>query len=159
MTEGYRDGIDLILGQYDETKKFVPLGHSDTCKISHKAETGTRQVKPNTVPDTADAAAALVKGKWDEKYVKKNSTTITAEGFVYKGDTFGYPELEEMFINCKPLVGRWGYVDEIGLTTSPKYHEGTFIITSLDDEGKAGDDEKWSLTIENSGAVTKVTAA
>ena len=106
----YRDGTDLILSVCGNA-----LGHSTECKISYKAETGTRKTK--------EAAA----GKWDEKYVKSLGCTVTASGFVHEDDS------------ANGIDG------------------GQFIITALDHEGKAGDDETYSITLENSGAVTTVS--
>ena len=36
-------------------------------------------------------------------------------------------------------------------------YEGQFVITSLEQDGPADDDEKWSVTLENSGPVVKVS--
>ena len=128
----YRDGTDLILSVGGKA-----LGHSTGCKISYKAETGTRKTK--------EAAA----GKWDEKYVKSLGVTITADGFVYESDKDnGLPTLKQLFKAAKPVDASWGYRDETGIES------GKFVITALDNEGKAGDDETYSITLENSGAVT-----
>ena len=129
----YRDGTDLILSVGGKA-----LGHSTGCKISYKAETGTRKTK--------EAAA----GKWDEKYVKSLGVTITADGFVHGEDTDNnLPTLESLFMAHVPVDASWSYRGETG-----KVHKGKFVITSLDNEGKAGDDETYSITLENSGAVT-----
>ena len=139
--EEYRDGTDLILGVM-VGDKFEPLGHSDECKVSYKSETGDRVTKEESSK------------KWKEKYVKSLSVSITASGFVYKGDKANLPELEDLMLAHEPIEARWGYRGEVDKT----YHTGKFVISSLDDEGKAGDDEKYSLTLENSGAVTKAAA-
>lgn len=132
----YRDGTDLILSIDNKA-----LGHSTECKISYKAETGTRKTK--------EAAA----GKWDEKYVKSLGCTVTASGFVHDGDTDNSIDaLRAAFKNAKPVDASWAYRDGSGIDG------GKFIITSLDHEGKAGDDETYSITLENSGAVTTVTS-
>lgn len=135
----YRDGTDLILGIM-KADKFVALGHSDECKISYKSETGDRTTKEETSK------------KWKEKYVKSLSVSISASGFVYVGDGVNIPELEDLFLAHEPVEARWGFRDEVETV----YHTGSFVISSLDDEGKAGDDEKYSLSLENSGAITKV---
>lgn len=128
----YRDGTDLILSVGGNA-----LGHSTECKISYKAETGTRKTK--------EAAA----GKWDEKYVKSLGCTVTASGFVHEDDsTNGIDALRTAFKNATPVNASWAYRDGSGIDG------GQFIITSLDHEGKAGDDETYSITLENSGAVT-----
>lgn len=140
--DNYRDGTDLILGIMI-AEAFTPLGHSDDCKISYKSETGERVTKEATTQ------------KWKEKYVKSLSVSITASGFVYKGDAANLPKLEELFLAHEPIEARWGYRDEVATV----YHSCSCIISSLDDEGKAGDDEKYSLTLENSGAVTTKASA
>ena len=131
----YRDGTDLILSVGGSA-----LGHSTECKISYKAETGTRKTK--------EAAA----GKWDEKYVKSLGCTVTASGFVHEDDsTNGIDALRTAFKNATPVNASWAYRDGSGIDG------GQFIITALDHEGKAGDDETYSITLENSGAVTTVS--
>lgn len=130
----YRDGTDLILSVGGHA-----LGHSTECKISYKAETGTRKTK--------EAAA----GKWDEKYVKSLGCTVTSSGFVYDtDDTSNKPNiatLRSLFKTGQPVSASWAYRDDGSVDG------GQFIITSLDHEGKAGDDETYSITLENSGAV------
>lgn len=144
----YRDGTDLILSIEIEDGKEVALGHSDECKIAYKAETGTRKTK--------EAA----QGKWDEKYVKSLAVSITASGFVHGADEEGpgLPKLEDLMFAAKPVKASWKYRDDVENTKTPHYHYGKFIISQLNDNGKAGDDEKYDLTLENSGAVTKGSA-
>lgn len=136
----YRDGTDLILSIQNEGKQ-VALGHSNECKIGYKAETGTRKTKE------------AKSGKWSEKYVKSLAVTITAGGFVYDDDTAGLPAIKKTFKAGSVVQASWGYRD----STDVEY--GDFIISSLDQEGKAGDDETYSLTLENSGAVNDGTIA
>lgn len=131
-TAGYRDGTDLIL-----SVDGSPLGHSTGCKISDSSETGERTTKEQAT------------GKWKEKYVKSLSESISADGFVYKGDTVGLPKLKELWMAAKPVTASYQYRDEPGVVYS-----GEFIITSLENDGQAGDDEKYSITLENSGAIT-----
>ena len=130
----YRDGTDLILSINSKA-----LGHSTECKISYKAETGTRKTK--------EAAA----GKWDEKYVKSLGCTVTASGFVFDDDDQNQkPSIDTLrtaFKTAQPVGASWAYRD------GGSIESGKFIITALDHEGKAGDDETYSITLENSGAV------
>ncbi|MBO7466590.1 MAG: hypothetical protein J6T94_02750 [Bacteroidaceae bacterium] len=141
----YRDGTDLILGLYVGST-FKPFGHSTGCKISDSTETGERVTK--------EAAS----GKFKEKYVKSLAETITCEGFVYDGDDaaskVGLPTLKSLWLAGEPVVARYGYRGEVDAQSSATYYEGSYVITSLEDDGPAGDDEKYSLTLENSGAVT-----
>ena len=140
---GYRDGTDLILGLMDGTT-FKPFGHSTSCKISDSTETGERQTK--------EASS----GKFKEKYVKSLSESITCDGFVFDGDEgsssskVSLPTLKEKWLNGQTVKARYAYRGE----ESTKYYQGDFIITSLEDDGPAGDDEKYSLTLENSGPIT-----
>lgn len=128
----YRDGTDLILSIANHA-----LGHSTECKISYKAETGTRKTKEQAA------------GKWNEKYVKSLGCTVTASGFVHEDDADNsIATLRAAFKNATPVTASWAYRDGTGIDG------GQFIITSLDHEGKAGDDETYSITLENSGAVT-----
>ena len=130
----YRDGTDLILSIGGNA-----LGHSTECKISYKAETGTRKTK--------EAAA----GKWNEKYVKELGCTITASGFVFDtDDTNNKPSIDTLraaFKTAQPVDASWAYRGGSDIDS------GQFLITALDHEGKAGDDETYSITLENSGAV------
>lgn len=135
----YRDGTDLILSLGGNA-----LGHSTECKISYKAETGTRKTK--------EAAA----GKWDEKYVKSLGCTVTASGFVVDDDdTNNKPNIDTLrtaFKTAQPISASWAYREGGDIDS------GQFIITSLEHEGKAGDDETYSITLENSGAVGTASA-
>ena len=146
----YRDGTDLILGfVIDET--FWPFGHSTGCKISDSSETGERVTK--------EASS----GKWKEKYIKSLAESIQADGFVYDGDDAlnkaNLPTLKELWMTGQPVKARYAYRGE----ETTKYYEGDYVITSLENEGQARDDEKYSITLENSGAITAhepaVTAA
>ena len=140
----YRDGTNLILSLAKGNAQ-VALGHSTECKISYKADTGTRKTK--------EAAS----GKWEEKYVKTNSVTITASGFVNDSDEaagkLGISDLEDAFISAQPVKASWNYRGEEA--NGPHYHECMVVITQLEQNGPAGDDETYSITLENSGAVTK----
>lgn len=138
---GYRDGTDLILGIVI-SNQFTPLGHSTGCKISDSSETGERTTKEQAT------------GKWKEKYVKSLAESISADGFVYKGDAAGLPKLKELWMGAKPIKARYQYRNE-----DTTYYEGDFIITGLEDDGQAGDDEKYSLTLENCGAITSGTTS
>ena len=141
----YRSGTDLILGTVQEVNKvrtFFPLGYSTGCKISDSTETGERVTK-----EAADS-------NWKEKYVKSLSETITADGFVYDdvaASSISFPDLKTLWLSKTAVTLRYKYRNDDG----PAY-EGDFIITSLEQDGPAGDDEKWSITFENSGAVEPV---
>lgn len=137
----YRNGVDLILGVV-ESQVFKPLGYSTGCKISDSTETGERVTK--------ESGAASFK----EKYVKSLAESISADGFVYDNLTatsIGFPNLKTMWLNKQTVKLRYKYRDGDDL------YEGDFIITSLEHDGPADDDEKWSVTFENSGAIAPVS--
>ena len=140
----YRDGYDLIMGAV-VGGTFKPFGYSTTCKISDSTETGERTTKEPG------------KGKFKEKYVKSLSEQVTAEGFVYDdvaASSIGFPDLKTIWLNAQTVKLRYKYRDQ---GANEGLYEGNFIITSLEQDGPADDDEKWSVTFENSGAVTAVT--
>ena len=121
-----------------EQTTFKPLGYSTGCKISDSTETGERVTK--------ESGAASFK----EKYVK----SISADGFVYDNlaaSSIGFPNLKTMWLNKQIVKLRYKYRDGDDL------YEGDFIITSLEHDGPADDDEKWSVTFENSGAIAPVS--
>lgn len=137
----YRNGVDLILGVV-ESQDFKPLGYSTGCKISDSTETGERVTK--------ESGAASFK----EKYVKSLAESISADGFVYDNlaaTSIGFPNLKTMWLNKQTVKLRYKYRDGADL------YEGDFIITSLEHDGPADDDEKWSVTFENSGAIAPVS--
>jgi hypothetical protein len=145
----YKKGVNLILGIMVGAKPadgetaavdgtFTPLGHSTGCDIEDSSETGERVTKESE------------NGLFKETYVKSLAEKITADGFVYDGDKMGLPELKDLWLAAQPLTARY---QERGDTT--KYYQGSFIITSLKDSGPANDDRKWSLSLANSGAISK----
>lgn len=138
----FRSGTDLILGiVVDNT--FKPLGYSTGCKISDSTETGERTTKESADSD------------WKEKYIKSLSETITADGFVYDSvaaTSVSLPDLKSLWLSKTVVKVRYKY------RTDGDLYQGDFIITSLEQDGPAGDDEKWSITFENSGAVAAVSA-
>lgn len=144
---GYRDGIDLLVGIMDRTLGFRPFAYSTGCKISDSTETGERVTKENE------------RGKWKEKYAKGLSETITAEGLVYDyggqdpRDRTTFPQMKDLWINQSTVRVRYKYRGQGELDG---LYEGDFIITSLEQNGPADDDETWSITLENTGPVTRV---
>jgi predicted secreted protein len=65
--------------------------------------------------------------------------------------SIGLPNLKTMWLNKQTVKLRYKYRDGDDL------YEGDFIITSLEQDGPADDDEKWSVTFENSGAIEAVS--
>ena len=147
----YKDGTDLLLGMMDGST-FRPMGHSTGCKISFSSETGERTTKE---AETAN---------WAEKYVKKLSCSVSSEGFVYDADDDassagasgkrGYETLLGLMLNKTVVKLCWKYREE----SDGKVYGGNFVITSLERDAQAGDDEKYSVSFENTGAVAEITA-
>lgn len=142
--ESVLDGTDLIL-----SVGVNALGYSTGCKITTSAETGERVTK--------EAAS----GKWKEKYVKSFSEQISAEGCVLRSVSDGMPtydELKAMMLAGEPIDASYSLRDGNGREgkTAGGY-KGKYIITSLELDGQAGDDAKYSVKLDNCGAVTKVS--
>lgn len=142
--ESLLDGTDLIL-----SVGVNALGYSTGCKITTSAETGERVTK--------EAAS----GKWKEKYVKSFSEQISAEGCVLRSVSDGMPtydELKAMMLAGEPIDASYSLRDGDGREgkTAGGY-KGKYIITSLELDGQAGDDAKYSVKLDNCGAVTKVS--
>ncbi|MCF0191316.1 MAG: hypothetical protein HUJ96_08655 [Marinilabiliaceae bacterium] len=135
----YRLGTDLILSFKKEgSTTALALGHSTGCKISKSAQTGSRTTKEQG------------QGLWEGKYVKSLAASVSADGFVFDYDEAadrGYPTLNEIFNSGKTVELEWKNRDD----GEPEH--GSFIITKLDLDATAGDDQKYSVTFENSGAV------
>lgn len=138
------DGTDLIL-----SVNGGALAFSTGCKITTSTETGERVTK--------EAAA----GKWKEKYVKSFSESISADGVVCVDaakDAPTYDTLKDLQIAGTPVDVSYN-VREPGKRTGKTAggYKGKFIITSLDLDGQAGDDAKYSIQLENCGKVEKQT--
>jgi len=137
------DGTDLILSIGGKA-----LGYSTGCKVSTTTETGERVTK--------EASA----GKWKEKYVKSFQETISADGCVLTdgdSDIPTYDQLKELQMKGAAIEATYSLRDgnsRTGKTTGG--YKGKYIITSLELDGQAGDDAKYSLQLENSGKVEKV---
>lgn len=137
------DGTDLILSVGGNA-----LGYSTGCKITTSAETGERVTK--------EAAA----GKWKEKYVKSFSESISADGVVLvdgSTETPTYDQLKDLQLTGEPIECTYSVREDSSREgkTAGQY-KGSYLITSLDLDGQAGDDAKYSLQLENCGKVEKV---
>ncbi len=143
MPNSVLDGTDLILSVGGNA-----LGFSTGCKISTKVETGERVTK--------EAAS----GKWKEKFVKNFSEDIQADGVVLRDGTTAMPtydELKALMIAGQPVEAQYSLRDgdqRTGKTAGG--YKGNYIITSLELDGQAGDDAKYSIQLENCGAISKV---
>ena len=142
MEKTVLDGTDLILSIGGKA-----LGYSTGCKVTTTTETGERVTK--------EASA----GKWKEKYVKSFSESISSDGCVLiDGDegTPTYDQLKDLQTAGMPIDVNYNVREEgsrEGKTAGG--YKGKYIITSLELDAQAGDDAKYSIQLENSGAVTK----
>lgn len=145
MSKSVLDGTDLILSAMGSA-----LGFSTGCKVSTSAETGERVTK--------EASGA----KWKESYVKSFSEQITADGLVLtdgSAETPTYDQLKDAMLKGEPIDCAYNLRDgDLRTGKAEGGYKGKYIITSLDLDGQAGDDAKYSITLQNSGAVEKVGA-
>lgn len=136
------DGTDLILSVGGKA-----LGFSTGCKIDTSAETGERVTK--------EAAS----GKWKEKFVKTFSESISADGLVLNSGsatTPTYDAMKELMLKGEPVDGSYNVREADSREgKAAGGYKGKYIITSLSLDAQAGDDSKYSIQLENSGAVTK----
>ena len=137
------DGTDLILSVGGKA-----LGFSTGCKIDTSAETGERVTK--------EAAS----GKWKEKYVKSFSESISADGLVLNSGsatTPTYDAMKELMLKGEPVEGSYNVREADSREgKAAGGYKGKYIITSLSLDAQAGDDSKYSVQLENSGAVTRL---
>lgn len=143
MEQSVLDGTNLILSVGGNA-----LGFSTGCKVSTSVETGERLTKESA------------SGKWKEKFVKSFSESISADGCVLVDGTTAMPtydQLKDLMLAGEPIEAHYSLRDGDSRTGKTEGgYKGNFIITSLELDGQAGDDAKYSISLENSGAVTKV---
>lgn len=143
MAKSVLDGTDLIL-----SVGGAALGFSTGCKVSTSAETGERITK--------EASS----GKWKEKFVKSFSESISADGCILTdgdSDIPTYDQLKALMLAAEPVEATYSLRDgdtRTGKTTGG--YKGQYLITSLEADGQAGDDGKYSVTLENCGPVEKI---
>lgn len=137
------DGTDLILSMGGGA-----LAYSTGCKVTTSAETNERVTKEEGA------------GKWKDKVVKTLSESISADGLVCTDGSTGaptYDQLKDAMISGTPVEASYNIRNgnsREGKTTGG--YIGKYIITSLDLDGQAGEDAKYSVQLENCGAITKV---
>lgn len=143
MANSVLDGTDLILSAGGKA-----LGFSTGCKVSTSAETGERVTKE------------AVSAKWKECFIKSFSEQITADGLVLTDGTEEVPtydQLKAAMLKGEPIECSYSLRDgSLRTGKTEGGYTGKYIITSLELDGQAGDDAKYSITLQNSGAVTKV---
>lgn len=143
MAKSVLDSTDLIL-----SVGGAALGFSTGCKVSTTAETGERVTKE------------ALSGKWKEKFVKSFSESISADGCILTDgdtDTPTYDQLKDLMLAGEPIEATYSLRDGDKRTgKAAGGYRGSYIITSLDGDAQAGDDGKYSVTLENCGAVEKI---
>ena len=142
MATNYKvlDGTDLLLSVGGKA-----LGYSTSCKISTSTETGERVTK--------EAATA----RWKQAYVKSFSETITADGLVLTNSDAEkptYKELKALQLAGEPIIA--AYYQRTSEGGSIAYN-GKYIIPKLDIDATAGEDAKYSIELQNSGAIATGT--
>lgn len=143
MATSVLDGTDLILSMGTNA-----LGFSTGCKVNTSAETGERVTK--------EASG----GKWKESYIKSFSEQINADGVVLTDGTDevpSYDQLKDAMLKGEPVEAAYNLREgdkRTGKATGG--YKGKYLITSLDLDAQAGDDAKYSITLQNSGKVEKV---
>lgn len=143
MAKSVLDGTDLILSMGGNA-----LGFSTGCKVSTSAETGERVTK--------EASG----GKWKESYVKSFSEQISADGVVLTDGTDevpSYDQVKDAMLKGEPVDAAYNLRDGDKRTgKAAGGYQGKYLITSLDLDAQAGDDAKYSITLQNCGKVEKV---
>ena len=138
MATNYKvlDGTDLLLSVGGKA-----LGYSTSCKISTSTETGERVTK--------EAATA----RWKQAYVKSFSETITADGLVLTNSDAEkptYKELKAIQLAGESVIAAYYQRSSEGGSIA---YNGNYIITKLDIDATAGEDAKYSIELQNSGAI------
>lgn len=137
------DGTDLILSIGDKA-----LLYSSGCKISTTTETGERLSKETSA------------GKWPEKYAKKFSEDISADGCVIKDNAEGLPgydQLKKMQLDGKPIDASYSIREGEGREGKKEGgYAGKYLITSIELDGQAGDDSKYSVKLESCGEIKPI---
>lgn len=137
---GYVNGSDLLVSIDGKAS-----GHCTSHTTTYSSETKDRAVKPESNESTPNA------GLFKEKTVTGLSVQVKCEGLRF------YAETES---GIKELLAKWktgGVVELKGFARggdATPYMSGKFIISSLEESAPAGDDTTYSVTFDNSGAVT-----
>ena len=133
---GYINGSDMLLSIGTKA-----LGSCTSHEVNYKSETKDRVVKPVA---TAQTGAGL----WKSKSITGLSISISGDGLVLSGET------EETYAE---LLTAWKTAAPIEVACFPRtgddapYLKGSFIITDLKETHAAGEDSKYSISLENAG--------
>lgn len=138
--QGIVEGRDLMMYMKtgtDASPVYTAVAHSTSHTISWSSESRDRKSK--------DA------GVWAEKVVTGMSCQIKCEALVSYDAEVGYAALLEMMKEGKPVLLKFGYTNE---DAGDKYEEGEFVISQIDENAPSGEDATFSVTFDNTGAVT-----
>ena len=136
------DGVNLILSIDGKA-----LAYSTGCKITTTTETGQRQTKESA------------SGKWPEEYAKSYSEEISADGLTVtdgSADKPSYDQLKEKQLAGEAIECTYGVRGEGREGSTTNCYKGNYLITSLELDGQANDDSKYSVKLKSVGAVAKV---
>ena len=134
--EGYVNGSDMLL--MVGTKA---IGSCESHEAEYKSETKDRAVKPL-------ASKPAGAGLWKDKSVTGLSISVSSDGLILNGET------ETTYAE---LLGMWKAAKPIEVACFPRggdeapYLKGKFVITSLKESHAAGEDSKYSISLENAG--------
>lgn len=121
------------------------VAYSTSHKYSGSSETGERAHK--------DVANPL----WPEKYVKKQSVTITVDSLITtEADKQSFDLINEKWKAGEAVQIKYAPKDS-KIAAGDKYEQGLFIITSLERNDPTNEDSTLSATFESCGAVTTET--
>lgn len=134
----YVNGSDMLL--YVSNKA---IGHCTSHTTTFTSETKDRAVKPV-------ASASVSSGLWKGKGVVGLGISISADGLrFYNESECGFKELLALWKAGEPVVAKCVEREE----TDP-YLQGSFVITSLEENTPAQDDATYKVSLENDGEPT-----
>lgn len=138
-TSGYINGSDILLSVGGKA-----IGHCTSHTLTFNSDSKDRAVKPA-------ASAGYSAGLWKGKSVTGLSISVSAEGLRYYGEAEnGWDELSAL----------WGAGAAVTVKAfqregdSTPYLDGSFVITSLEENSPAQDDATYSISLENNGEPT-----
>ncbi len=139
MKIGYVNGSDLLLFVEDRA-----VGHCSSHTTTFNSETKERAVKPV-------ASAGLASGLWKRKGVVGLGISISADAIrFYDENECGYDTLLAMWKAGQAVTLKCAERE----SDNEPYLQGSFIITSLEENAPAQDDATYKANFENDGEPT-----
>lgn len=136
------EGKDLMVYTGSGTDTWVPQAFATSHTITYSTETKERLTKDSP-------------GGNPEKRINKVTVSIKTEALSAVGDSTKSKLLAAM--KAKELVKlKYGFASE---QTGDSYEEGEFVIDSLEETSKAGEDVTYSASFSSSGEVTTKSKA